>query len=162
MAQVGGVGQKLLRQIAVGGVQLYAVEACGDGVFGGLGVIGDDLADFGGGQLARGFVVFRPLRCEMLHAFNFYRAGCGGQHAATVNRMGYAPCVPELGENQPALFVHSGGNFFSRVNLRGGEQAGRERAAQRVGGDVDGFGQNQTSGRALGVILGGHRADDAV
>ena len=62
LAQVGGIGEELLRQVAVGGVQLYAVKACGNGVFRGLGVVSDDLADFGGVQLARGFVVFRLAR----------------------------------------------------------------------------------------------------
>ena len=162
MAQVGGVGQKLLRQIAVGGVQLYAVKACGDGVFGGLGVVGDDLADFGGGEFARGLKIFCVLRREVLHAFDFHRAGGGGQNAATVNRVRHAPRVPELGENQPAFCVHGGGYLFPRGNLRGGEQTGRERAAERVGGNIDGFRQNQTCADALGVILGGYRADDAV
>lgn len=143
-------------------MQLYAVEACGDGVFRGLGVVGDDLADFVGGKFARGFKIFRALRGEMLHAVDFHRAGGGGQDAVSIHRMRHAPRVPELGENQPAFFVHGAGNFFPRGYLRGGEQTGRERAAERVGGDVDGFRQNQPGARTLGVILGGYRADNAV
>jgi hypothetical protein len=76
--------------------------------------------------------------------------------------MRHAPRVPQLRENQPAFGVDGGGYFFPRVNLRGGEQTGRERAAERVGGNIDGFGQNQPCADALGVILGGQIANDAV
>lgn len=95
----------------------------------GLGVVGDDLLDFGYGQFARGFKVFRALRCEVLHAFDFDCAGGGGQYAVAVDGMGDAAGVPQLRENQPAFGVDGGSYLFPCANLRLGEQTWGERAA---------------------------------
>ena len=70
-AAVGGISQKLLRQIAIGGMQLHAVKSGGHGILGRLGVVGNDLANFRQRQFARRFIFLHALRGEMLRAFNF-------------------------------------------------------------------------------------------
>ena len=47
VALVAGIGEELLRQVAIGGVEFDAIESGFDGIFCRLGVIGNDLPDFG-------------------------------------------------------------------------------------------------------------------
>ena len=60
VAMVGGIAQELVDQIAVGAVHLDAVEAGGDRIAGGVGIIADDPLDIGLGQRARLDVGLRP------------------------------------------------------------------------------------------------------
>ena len=120
VALVAGIGEELLRQIAIGGVEFDAIESGFNGIFCRLGVIGNDLPDFGAREFSRGFVIFRPLRGEVFDAFDVN--GNGGwrawQNAIAVYGMGDAAGMPELRVNQPAFFVYGGGNFLPGGDLR--------------------------------------------
>ena len=109
-----------MRQVAIGGVEFDAIESGFDGIFCRLGVIGNDLPDFGAREFSRGFVIFRPLRGEVFDAFDVN--GNGGwrarQNAIAVYGMGDAAGMPELGVNDAALGVYGGGDFLPGSDLR--------------------------------------------
>ena len=56
VALVAGIGEELLRQVAIGGVEFDAIESGFDGIFCRSGVIGNDLPDFGAREFTRGQV----------------------------------------------------------------------------------------------------------
>ena len=76
----------------------------------------------------------------MLHAFNFDGRRRNRQHAVSIYRVRHAAGVPELGENRATFFVYRIGYFFPAFYLFGSVQAGSKRAADRIGGNIDGFG----------------------
>ena len=143
-------------------MQLHAVKSGGHGILGRLGVVGNDLANFRQRQFARRFIFLHALRGEMLRAFDFDGRRCHGQLAAAIHGMAHAASVPELGKNDSAFFMHGLRDFAPGGNLFFFKQARRERAAQCVGGNIDGFRQNQARAGALGIILRRHGANHTV
>ena len=119
-AQVAGVVQELIDEVAVGTVDLHTIEARLDGVGGGLGVILDQLDDFCHRQGAG------HLICQLAHAR--HRAletdGGRGQHLGLMEEgVGEAAHVPELGEDLAPLGVYGIGHLLPSCNLLGAVDA---------------------------------------
>jgi hypothetical protein len=143
----------VLQQVAVGGVDLDAVEAGFLGALGGMCVVGDDAGDFRRLQRAR--------RDERLEAF----VGVGllvlGPHGARRHGqraiglqvgMRNAPDVPELQEDASALLAHCLGRELPAFDLLLRPDARGADVALTLGGDVGCLGDDEAGRGALGVV----------
>src|SRR5690606_16878178 len=113
---VGAVLQKLIDEIAVGGVDLNAVEARVTRMPRGIGEILNNAGNFFGMQGARHHVIaFGAQQADVPRTCN----GAGGHRnfAIEVFRVGYAANVPQLNENFSALVVHRRGDLAPAVDL---------------------------------------------
>ncbi|MNY04289.1 hypothetical protein D3C86_1369560 [compost metagenome] len=156
-ALVGAVLEELVEQVAVGAVDLNAVEAGGLGIRRALAVGLDDAGDLFRCQCARGL--------EGLHgadqadvALGLHRAGRHRQLAVQVARVGDAADVPQLQDDPPAGGVHGLGDVLPALYLLGGPDAGGVRVADAHRRDRGGFADDQAGAGALHVVLGHQRA----
>ena len=152
-ALVGLVGEELLQQVAVGGVDLDAVEAGILGAFGGVCVVGDDAGDLFGLERARRDERLETLVGVGLLAFGAHRARRHGELVARLNvGVGDAAHVPELQEDVPALVVHRLGGEAPAGDLLWRPDAGRADVALALGADVGGFRDDEAGGGTLSVV----------
>ena len=151
-AQVAGVVQELVDEVAVGTVDLHPVKARLDGVGGGLGVILDQLGNValaqGAGHLIHQFAHARHC------AFMGDRRRC--QHLALMEEgVGETTHVPQLGEDLAPLGVHGLGDLFPACDLLRAVDAGGVGIALAVRANDGGFGDDEADVGAA-AIVGSH------
>ncbi|MPM98679.1 hypothetical protein SDC9_145867 [bioreactor metagenome] len=157
-AVIDAVAQELFEQVGVGGVDLDAVEAGGNGVARRLAVILDQA-----GQL----VVTQGARRRHRHeAVAGEGAGLGGAGSRRHRRgavrqqrhMRNAADVPQLQHDLATLGMHRVGDGAPGGNLLGRPDTRRVEVTLRHRRNRAGLGDDQAGARALAVILDGQRA----
>ena len=149
---VAAVGEELVQQVAVGGVQLDAVEAGRDGALGGVDELGDDAGQLVGLERARLLVVLHAVGREDL-ALRGDRRGGDGPRAGDA-RVADAAGVHELGDDLPAAGVDGVGDQAPAGDLLVGVQARGVRVALADRRGLRALGDDQAGAGALGVVLG--------
>ncbi|MNS79694.1 hypothetical protein D3C72_1133550 [compost metagenome] len=166
-ALVAAVFQELVEQVAVGAVQLHAVEARGlDGVACGRGIGVDDAGQLGRVERAR----LRGFDKSQHAVLDEHGLGLGGDGrgrdglAATGLQFGVrdAAHVPQLHDDLAALGVHGVGHALPAFELFGAVEAGHVGVALALVADGGGFGDEQAGAGALGVVGGGDVGRDRV
>jgi hypothetical protein len=148
--------QELLDQIAVGAMDLDAVEAGLERVGGTFPKTLDHAGDLMGLERPRRFIrrglAFRRHRHQVR---NGHRRRRHRQHAAGLERgMRHPPDMPELEENQAAFGVHGIDDVPPAPDLRFRIDAGRAGIAASCRHDRRGLGDDQAARRgALAVIF---------
>src|SRR3546814_21159600 len=112
VAQIAAIAQELVDQIAVGAVQLDAVEARPLRIFRRLGIIGADARDFAELERAGDFI-FEPARGGVRLARRLPRRCRHGRLAVVEHRMDDAAPVPAQNVKDPAR--DSGGHYVSNT-----------------------------------------------
>ncbi len=155
-AVVGAVAQEFVDQVAVGGVDLHAVEPGLERVAGGAAIILEQGRDLVRPQRPR--LVIRLLALIGVGRVR-RRGGRRGDRrlAAEEIRMHQAPHVPELGGDAAAGLVDRRRDGPPGRDLLRIPQARRIRPAQALLADAGGFGDDQAGTGPLGVILGHQR-----
>ena len=145
---------ELLEQIAVRRMQLDAVASRRHGVLRGLHKFLYGGLDVRLGHLLRHGIRLHPLGIGVHLAGGRHRRR--RQHARArrqIERMADAPGVHELHEHLRALRVNRIGDALPPRNLRRGKYSGNARVAQPIGRRRRAFGDDQSGGRPLRVIL---------
>ena len=159
-AQVGVRLQELLDQIAIGTVNLDAVETGLERVLRGLPVGIDHAWNLGCFKCARRLVGHGlAVRRSRLQIGNRHCRRRNRQHAARLERgMRDAPDMPELQKNDSALGMNGVDHLAPACDLLLGVDAGHAGAAEACFHHRRGFGDQQPARRrALRVILGVQR-----
>ena len=144
-----------MQQVAVGGVQLDAVQAGGDRALGGVDELRDDAGQLVGRERAR--------LDEVLHALGREDLTGGADRGrrdrlqAGDRRVADAAGVHELGDDPPAARVHGVGDQAPAGDLRVGVQARGARVALADRRGLGALGDDQAGAGALGVVLGVER-----
>ena len=138
--------QKLVEEVAVGAMDLNAIEAGALRVFGGAAELLDDQRD-----LAR----FEGARSDegLLRADEGDVAGGDRELAVEEEGIGDAADVPDLLEDAAAVSVDGGGDGLPGFHLLLRPDAGDLRVADGHGADGGAFGDDEASGGALSVVL---------
>ncbi len=148
--------QELLDQIAVGAVNLDAVETGGKRVLRRLPIGVDNQRDFRRLEGARCFIGHRlAVRRPGFQVSDRHRRWRDRQHAARLERgMRDAPDMPELQEDDSAPGMDGVDHLTPARDLLLGVDAGHAGAAEAGFHDRRGFGDQQSARRrALGVIF---------
>ncbi len=154
-AQVDQRVEELLDQVAVGAMQLDAVEAGVHGELRGGHVFVDDLCEVVVGHRARRAVRLHAQRVGV-HLTGAHGAA-GPEYLGTgrqVGHMRYAAAVHELHEDLAVLCVDGRRGGLPRVRLRRVEQPGDAWVAQAVGAGRGALGDDQAGRRALAIVRG--------
>ncbi len=158
-AMVGAVLQELIQQIAIGAVQLDAIEAGGLGVFSPLAEGLDDAGDLLDPERARGDErLFGPEQADP----SLSRDGAGrhGKLAVQEHRIGDPSDMPDLHEDAAARGVDRTGDLFPAFHLRLRPDAGYARIADALRRDRHAFGDDHTGRRPLRIVFGHQRIGD--
>ncbi|RMS24969.1 Transcriptional regulator, AraC protein [Pseudomonas coronafaciens pv. garcae] len=154
-ALIGPRQQELLKQVAVGTVDLDTIETRRFGVFCTDAIGLDDVADFRQLQCAR----YRQ-RSDRAHqaymAFGSNGTWRNRSFAIQVRRVGNAAYVPQLQDDAAASVVYGFGDVAPAANLIVGPDAGGVRVTHAHRRYRGGFSQDQACRSALHVILGHH------
>ncbi len=155
---VGAVLGELIEQIAVGAMNLDAVETGGERVLGAALEILDDAGNFGQLERARFGDVGEGAVDEGL-ALGADRRRRHRLAAVRLQRVVRdAADMPELDEDAAALFMHAVGDLAPACDLLLGIDAGRILIALALLRDLAGFGDQKPRGGALAVIVDRQRA----
>ena len=138
-AGVGAATEELVEQVAVGVVDLDAVETGFLGEAGALDVFGDDAGDFFDVQGAGDDVVSHLLAGPELALRLDGGRGDGEFTVRLVVGVRNAADMPELQENAAALGVHGGGDLLPTRDLLVGIDAWGIRVAMAAGRDRGGL-----------------------
>ncbi|MNG03031.1 hypothetical protein D3C84_860910 [compost metagenome] len=141
-------------------MDFHAVEACGNGVGGGLGEVFDYPADFFSAQRARcrsrdkaGLAAVGVA--EGNRALGDLAGGADRGLAIALDRGVRHPAdMPQLGKDLAADAVHRVGHQLPALDLLLGENARIEQVTLAFAGNWRAFGDDQTGGAALGVMQG--------
>ena len=157
-ALVGAVLGELIEQIAVGAVDLDAVETGGQRILGAALEILDDPRNFRKLQRARLGDIGEGAVDKRLAL----GADRGRRHrlaAAGLQRIVRdAADMPDLDEDAPAFFMHAVGDLAPACDLLLGIDAGRILIALALLRNLAGFGDQKARGGALAVIVDRQRA----
>lgn len=151
-AVVGAGLKELVEEIAVGAVDLDAIEAGTLRVFGGAAELLDDEGNLAGFESAWGDEGFLWTD-EGDVAGGSDGAGRDGEFAMEESGVGDAADVPDLLEDAAAVGVNCGGDGLPGLDLLLGPDAGDLSVANAHGGDGGAFGDDEAGGGALGVVL---------
>ena len=149
--------EKLVDQVAIGGVELHAVETCLFRSFGGSPVVVHDPWNLGRFQRPWNFIRLLAIRGVDLPSVDLDRRRRDGGPAAVEAAVGGPSRVPELEEDQPALGVHGVGRELPAFDHLVGVDARRLAPAVGLLGDGDALRDDQARRTALGVVFG-HQA----
>jgi hypothetical protein len=151
-APIGRVGQELVQQIAVGGVDLDAVHARVDGPPGRCAEVCDDPGDLGGFQRPRHRQRFLAVRRVRGHLGSDRR----GRHRFAAADVGvrHPTDVPDLHEDQSVTIMDGLGDLgpLALVGI-GVDARGVEVGAVAVRRDGGGLGDDEPGRRPLRVVL---------
>src|SRR3984885_1614644 len=160
-ALVGAVLEELVEKIAIGSVKFYAIEACGLGVLRAAAEGFDDLFDLMDFERARSDE--GALRAE--EADSTLRSdGAGGDRQLAIEeyRIGDAADVPDLGEDMAAGLMDSRGHGLPGFDLLLRPEARNVGVADSQGVDGSAFGEDETGGGALPVVVDHDRGGGGV
>ena len=161
-AKVGLRLQKLVDEIAVGGVDLNAVEASSPGPGSGGGVVGHDGGHLVGLESTRRLVGLFADRGVDAVAADPHRGGRHGRSSVVEIAVRRSPHVPELQEDPAAASVHAVGDH-PPGGLHGvGVDARRLQPAVGLRRDGGRLGHDQPGRRPLGVVLRHGRVGNAI
>ena len=149
--------QELVDEIAVGGMDLHAIEAGGPRPRRRPGVVGDDLRNLGGVEGPRRLVGLFSLRRMDAVAGD---CDCRRRHgqAATVKAGMRRPAhVPELKEDSSATGMDGVGGQPPAIGHGVGIDSGRLQPAVGLLGNGGRLGDDQPSRTSLGVVFGHQR-----
>ena len=150
-ALIAAVLQELVDQVAVGRVDLHAVEAGAPGVLGALAVGGDDAGQLVQGQRTRRHVgALRAHQADL--AGRRDRAGRDRKPALEKDRVGDAADMPELRDDAPAGGMHRLGHAAPALDLRLAPQPRRVGIAHALRRDRGRFAQDQAEAGALRIV----------
>ena len=157
---IGAILQELVEEVAIGAMDFHSVEAGGLRIPRAFAVCFDDagnLADFQGPRDNEW-----ALRAQQTDV----SAGCDGarrdgQPAAEVAGIGDTADVPKLEEHSSARRMHSLGDDSPALDLLGRPDAGRIRIAHAARVHGGGLAEDQTSRRALHIVVAHQRIGDA-
>ena len=153
-AGVGATAEELVEQVAVGVMDLDAVETGFLGEAGALDVFGDDAGDLLDAKRTGNDVVGHLLAGPDL-ALGLDGGRGDGQFAVRlVVRVRNATDMPELQEDAAALGVDCGCDLLPARDLFVGIDARGVRIAMAAGRDCGGLGDDQARAGALGVVFG--------
>ena len=146
------IAQELVNQIAIGGVNLYAIKTCCDRVFRGVGIVRHDARNFGNVESA-GLGIFLLALCRM--GITGRRGGRGRNtwRAAQEIRVHKTAHVPQLQDDPSARVMDSLRHGFPCCDLRVGPDAGRRWPAKAFLANAGCFGDDQACTAALAVIF---------
>ena len=161
-ALVGLVAQELVKQIAVGRMDLDAVETGCFGIDCRAAVLLDDARDLGRFQGARCHHRYEAIigigLTLRLDGRRRHR-----QCATELDRgMRDAPDVPQLQEDFTAGRMHRIGNVLPGVHLRVAINARRKDIPLALRGNLGGFGDDQSGAGALHVVFGRQITGDVI
>ena len=160
-AMVGPVAQKGVEQVAVGAMQLHAVESGLDGAGRGIAEVVDNAGDLVQFERARRRRVDEALVGDEGLGSRPDRGGPDGRLTVLLEAcVRDAAGMPKLNDDGPAFGVHGVGDGFPAPDLIVRIAARRIRVALRLGRDLGGFGDDQAGRGALGVIFNGKRTRD--
>ena len=151
-AGVGRRREELVDQVAVGGVDLDAVEPCGDRLPGGVDVLADDACDLVRLERARGRVRLRPLGGDHV-ARRGDRARRDDLGRRLVVRVPDAPGVHELHDDVAAALVHRVRDGAPAGDLLVGMHAGGVQVALPDRARLGALGDDEAEPGALPVVL---------
>ena len=160
-ALVGAVGEELLQQVAVGRVQLDAVEAGRDRAAGGVDELLDHRGQLVGLERARRLERVRALAGEHLTGRAVTADGATGVVPIDL-RVGDPARMHQLGEDHATLGVHGVRDGPPALDLLVGVQARRARVALAHRRGLRALGDDQAGPRPLGVVRRHRRRGDAV
>ena len=156
---VRAVLQELVEEIAVGAVDLDAVEAGGLGVLGALAIGGDHARNLVGLERARRRIgALGPDQADM--ALGRDGARRDRRKAVVIDRIGNPADVPELQEDAAARGVDGLGDRPPALDLLVRPDAGRARIADALRRDGGRLGEDEAGGGALDVIVAHQRIGD--
>ena len=153
-ALIAPVAQELVEKVPVGPVDLDAVKAGVQRVFGPGAVLGDDAGNFREIQRARRDKRFLTLRRLHLAFGRDRRRGDRKVAVRLEKRMRNAPDMPELQENPGAGAMHGLHHRLPALHLIGRVDAGRIRIAHAARRDLRRFGDEEPRRGALAVVKG--------
>ena len=162
--QVGAGAQKLVDQVAVGGMHFHAIKTRCNGVARGAAVVGHDARQFGKVEGARRGGVHKACYAVLdQHGFCF---GCNGRRRNRGLAFGLqvhmrdAPYMPELHDDFAASGMYRCSDRLPGLHLFFAPDAGHVGVALSLVTDGGGFGNDQSCPilgvGALGVV-GGHQ-----
>jgi hypothetical protein len=161
-AQVGVVGQELVQQEAVAGVQFDAVEPRVHREAGRGGEIGDGAGDLAGRQLPWHREAGRAVRRVRLTGRGDRGRGDAAVRARVQRRVADPPGMHELYDDPAARGVHGLGDRQPGGGLGRRVHAGGVREALTDAAWLHALGDDQAGAGALGVINGGQHGRAAV
>ena len=157
-AMVGPVAQESVEQVAVGAMQLDAVESGLDGAGRGVAEGLDDAANLAQFERARRRRVDEPLVGDEGLGSRPDRRRPDRRPAVLLEaRVGDAAAMPKLNDDGPAFGVHGVGDGFPAADLIVRVTARRIRIALRLRRDLGRLSDDQAGRGALGVIFNGKR-----
>ena len=159
-AEVGAVAQELIDEIAVGAVDLDAVEAGLDRVARRSGIVADNPLDFVVVESARrnvGLLAF----VGMSEVWRFRRRGTYGPATAEI-WMNEASHVPKLRYDPAARVMNRRGHSLPPFNLIRAPQSRRIRPPETLAADPGRLRDDEASRRALRIISGNKVVRDAL
>jgi hypothetical protein len=161
VAQVRRIAQELVDQVAIGGMELHAVEPGELGVLRGAGIVVEQAGHLVDAQRAGNDRVLAAF-IGMDMARNAGGRGRDRRLAIVEIGMDHAAHVPELGDHAAPGLVERLGHRLPPFDLLCGPQARRIRPAKAFAADAGGFGNDQPGAGALGIVLGHDRRGHAI
>jgi hypothetical protein len=152
-ALVGAILDKLVYEVAIGAVNLNAVESGRVGVFGSLAEVFYHRFHFASFERARGRNFFLAVSREGFHIFRLHGRRSYGQLAILEERVGNGAYVPKLNENAPTRGVHGIGHFFPACYLVFAINTGCIDVAHALLRNLRALGDEQARRGALHIIL---------
>ena len=149
--------EKLVDQVAIGGVEFHAVEPCLLRSLGGSPVVLHDPWNLGRFQRPWDFVRLLAGGRVDVRLVDLDGRGSDGGLAAVEAAVGGPSRMPKLEEDHPALFMHGVGGVLPPFGHLVGVDARRLVPAVGLLGDRGGLGDEQARRTALGVVFG-HQA----
>ena len=156
-AVVGAIAEEFIQEIAIGAMDLDAIEACGEGIAGGAVEAGDDAGDFGITEFPWGDVGFFAFGSMDVVADDGDGAWGDGLDAIVEEWMTGATAVPDLEEDVTAGGMDGIGDRAPGDDLGRGVDAGFAPEGGVALHGHGGLGNDEAGAGPLNVVLGHQR-----